>query len=230
MASIPTIDFSPFMLDEGCMVGGSPTASQRQVADQINSGMCEHGFLYVDNLGIEEEEVVAAFDAGRALFEGPSCDGSKLAQRTPQTNMGYVPLMGEHANPTRSPDLHEAFVIKSRRCFENDFRGTPAGFEETTSIFWDKAEKAARRFQIACALALDLPASDLDFFARTTPRFNMASLKYNYYPPCDFEAGSTDGESGSASIRIGEHSDFGLLTFLFLNGPTHRAVGALLLS
>mmetsp|Transcript_62417 Transcript_62417/g.202317 ORF Transcript_62417/g.202317 Transcript_62417/m.202317 type:complete len:194 (-) Transcript_62417:565-1146(-) len=132
--------------------------------------------------------------------------------------MGYVPLKGEHANPTRSPDLHEAFVIKSRRCFENDFRGTPAGFEETTSIFWDKAEKAARRFQIACALALDLPVSDLDFFARTTHRFDMSALKYNYYPPCDFEAGSSDGECGSAAIRIGEHTDFGILTFLFLDG------------
>jgi len=40
----------------------------------------------------------------------------------------------------------------------------------------------------------------------------------NHYPPCDFEAGVTDGSSSDGAIRIGEHTDFGLFTLLFHDG------------
>jgi isopenicillin N synthase-like dioxygenase len=180
--------------------------------------MREHGFLYMD-LGITADEVQAVFDVGRLLFERPEYEKcEKLKRWAVHDNMGYVPMLTEGVNPKRAPDMRDGFVVKSPHAFNNDFRGTPIGFEQAVSAFWDKAEVAARRFSIACALALGLPSSDLDFFAKGMHRFDTCALKYNHYPPCDFIPNVTDGSSGSAGIRIGEHTDFGAFTFLFLDG------------
>lgn len=219
MAFISTIDFFPFMVDEGCMIGEAPTMGQRHVASQMNVAMSAHGFMYVDNLGIEEEEVTRAFDKAHTLFELPESEKEKMTRWTPQTNRGYGPMRTQNANPTRSPDLHEDFVVKNQRLFEHDFVGTPEGFAETSDAFWLKCENAARRFLVACAVALDLPAEEWDFFSKTAEKFDLSALKFNHYPPCNFEAGVTDGDDGSGSIRIGEHTDFGSITLLFMDGP-----------
>jgi isopenicillin N synthase-like dioxygenase len=219
MDAIPTIDFSAFLPNEGCLIGESPTAGQQLVAAQIDRAMCEHGFIYMENLGITAEEVRAAFDVARALFENPEHEKcAELARWTAKTNLGYKPMRTEAINPKRAPDLHDAFILKSFRYYNNDLRGTPAAFEQLVRAFWDKAEAAARRFNFACALALGLPVADMDFFAKSTSLFDMCTLKYNHYPPCDFVAGSTDGSVGLEAIRAGEHTDFGAFTFLFLDG------------
>merc|ERR1719382_1167309 len=58
----------------------------------------------------------------------------------------------------------------------------------------------------------------MDFFAKSNRRFDFCALKFNHYPPCDFTRGASDGASGDAAIRLGEHTDFGSFTFLFLDG------------
>jgi len=89
-------------------------------------------------------------------------------------------------------------------------------FGPTFSVFWDRLEVASRRFMIACALALGLPSEELDFFAREHKRMEASALRINHYPPCDFQKGVTDGIGNCGAIRIGEHADFGMFTFLFL--------------
>uniref|UniRef100_A0A7S2NT34 Fe2OG dioxygenase domain-containing protein n=1 Tax=Zooxanthella nutricula TaxID=1333877 RepID=A0A7S2NT34_9DINO len=218
MAAIPTIDFAPFLADEGCVVGESPTAGQFRVAEQIDGAMREHGFLYMD-LGIPGDEVQAMFDIGRLMFERPEHEKcAELARWTADTNQGYVPMLTEGLNPKRAPDVRDGFVVKSPHVFDNDLRGTPAGFDQAVSAFWDKLEVATRRFGFACALALGLPSSDLDFFAKHFGRCDMCVMRYNHYPPCDFVPGSTDGSSATAGLRIGEHTDFGTFTFVFMDG------------
>jgi len=114
--------------------------------------------------------------------------------------------------------LHDAFEVRSLRHHPQDFRGTPEGFEDALAALWSKAERAARRFNIACALALGLPVSELDFLAKSIETYDMCALRLNHYPPCDFVPGETDGATASGAIRAGEHTDFGLFTFLFLDG------------
>lgn len=77
-------------------------------------------------------------------------------------------------------------------------------------------ETASRNFCIACAIALDLPH---DFFLKAFQVYNNSVIRLNYYPPCDYEPGKSTGEDLSASLRVGEHTDFGAFTILFNNEP-----------
>lgn len=69
---------------------------------------------------------------------------------------------------------------------------------------------------IACAIALDIPS---DFFRCRVKTFDALTIAPLHYPPCAFEAGRSSGEDLSAAVRNGEHTDFGIFTFLFNDGP-----------
>jgi len=217
--SIPIVDFAPFMVEEGCVVGRPPTVEQHDVAAQIDDVMREHGFLYLENLNIEEANLSAAFHAAHLLFACPEAHKcTQLKQFTRDTMTGYFPFGKEHVNQTRLADLREAFNVRSPRWHHNDFRGTPPGFGQAAELFWNKAEAAAQRFQIACALAMELPTDRLDSFKKVCGRMDNSTMRFIHYPPCKFEPGVTDGADKSGSIRIGERVDPGMFTFLFLDG------------
>ena len=67
MPSLPTVDFSAFMSDEGVVVGDEPTAAQLSCAARINE-VCrdDTGFLYMTNFGITDEDVADAFSKSAA--------------------------------------------------------------------------------------------------------------------------------------------------------------------
>jgi len=210
-AALPVVDLSAFMADEGCMVGEAPTEEQLAVAAQIDAIMQEHGFMYLENFGVVDEEVASAFDAGKRLF-----DAGALAPYTTEKNIGFTSFGKQNINHRRPKDLCETFTIKSPHMFDNDYRGSPEDFESTFNGLWDRLEAASRRFMFACALALGLPLEELDFFVRTHKRMDCSAMRINHYPPCHFEEGVTNGTRSSGAIRIGEHADFGMFTFLFL--------------
>jgi isopenicillin N synthase-like dioxygenase len=203
----------PFLLDEGCVVGEAPTPAQMDVAAQIDRIMCETGFLYVKNLGVDRAELTDVFGASQELFRS-----ERLAPFVLEKNIGHKKFGKTIVNRARPGDLHESFCIRTRRCYENDYSGSPPGFEHMMHTLWDRLEDASRRFSIALALAMGLPTEELDFFSRTLKEMETCTLRLNHYPPCDFAPGVTDGSSLDGAIRIGEHTDFGLFTLLLLDG------------
>jgi len=215
--ALPVVDFGPFLANEGCTVGDVPTAGQLKVAAQIDSIMSEHGFLFLENLGIDSQLLTSAFGAARSTFSQPE-DGkaANLAPWAAATNGGYSALGAQSANRARPADLRESISTRTPRLACNDYRGTAAEFGPTADSLWGKLEDATRRFSIACALALGLPAGELDFFSRAFESHDNSALVFVHYPPCDFESGISDGSNSAGSIRVGEHADFGLFTFLFL--------------
>ena len=89
--------------------------------------------------------------------------------------------------------------------------------------FWDQLREASSRIFVACALALKLPRGDLRFFDKTFKKWDQCTLRFLHFPPCDFVAGDSDGSSSTstkAQIRIGEHTDFGMVTLLFHDSAT----------
>ena len=101
----------------------------------------------------------------------------------------------------RDPDVHS-----------NDFAGCPEGFQVAALALWAELAQAARRYAVACALALGL---ERDYFARSLSRMDLCTLRFLHYPPCDMPSeAAVDG--GGAAIRVGEHTDFGAYTFLLL--------------
>lgn len=75
---------------------------------------------------------------------------------------------------------------------------------------------AAKLLALACAIALNLPS---DFFSKTIEDFNLSTMRVIHYPPSKYTPGETTGEMTSTALRVSEHTDFGLFTFLFTDGP-----------
>lgn len=75
---------------------------------------------------------------------------------------------------------------------------------------------AAKLLACACTIALNLPS---DFFSKTLKDFNLATMRVIHYPPTTYKPNETTGEITSTALRVSEHTDFGLFTFLFTDGP-----------
>jgi isopenicillin N synthase-like dioxygenase len=214
-ASIPTIDFSPFLEDVGVVANEEPTKEQLEVAKAIDHASREHGFLYIQNFGLTHELYQEAFEASASLFDMK--DKTKLNRIKPQTNMGYAPFQSESINRSRPAELKEAFNVRFPPANCNDFTGCPEGYASVVDRLQATLKEAARRYAMACALALGLPTN---FFSSTLEVFDLSTVRMLHYPPCDFEATS---EQVDKPLRIGEHTDFGAFTFLVLG--EHGAEG-----
>ena len=104
----------------------------------------------------------------------------------------------------------------------HNFDGCPPRFQSLAEDFWDSLSDSARRLAIACAIGLGLPA---DFFSSKMQRNELTTFRMIHYPPCDFVDGESTGDDTHSSLRVGEHVDFGLFTFLFTDGPGLQVKG-----
>lgn len=108
MASIGTIDISPFMASEGATVGDAPTQAQVEVAAQINDAFRDDGFLFIDGIGISDEQLEQYYEMSATLFSLPDdYKKSSLKQIDRKTNAGYAGSGIESLNSKRKPDLKE---------------------------------------------------------------------------------------------------------------------------
>lgn len=217
MAGIPTIDFGSYTHDQGATCGQAPTTAQLQCARDIDLAFRKHGFLFLQNIGVSEEDLQGYFDMARELFSLPEEHKKrKLKALDPESNIGYAAAGIEVLNRKRGPDLKEAYNVRNTRFFDHDFSACPPEFGDKFASLWTKMEAAAHNFCIACAIALNLPH---DFFFKALQACSSSVIRLNYYPPCDYEPGKSTGDDLSASLRVGEHTDFGMFTILFNNGP-----------
>ena len=109
-----------------------------------------------------------------------------------------------------------------QRCFDNVLRGTPAGFAETCEGFYRKCSTAARRIAVACALALELPSDDSRFFERNFQVVDQCTLQFLHFPPVD-AADAVNDDDIATQLRVGEHTDFGMVTLLFHDSVVNGA-------
>jgi isopenicillin N synthase-like dioxygenase len=211
VAELPLVDFGPFNVDEGVVVGDEPTPGQLDVAGSIDAACRDHGFLLLKNFGLDAALQQRAFASSAELFGQSPDRKAGLAQHVPSTNIGFAPFQTEvTGGGPRDADLKEAFNVRSRHICDNDFVCCPASFEPMTSDLWDAAHRAAMRYILACELAAGV---ERGFFLKCFDRFDLATLRFLRYPPCavpDPSAGAT------GSLRVAEHTDFGMFTFLLL--------------
>ena len=174
-AKIVTIDLGPFLRDEGVVIGAPPTDCQLSTASKIDSSCKAHGFVQVTNFGLTPELRDTVFQAACELFSLPESHKlDKLKRITPETNTGYAPYGHESLNRSRPADLKEAYNFSRPELQLNDFVGTPPAFESTALKLWSVLERAARRYALACAVALGL---EVDFFTRSLERFDLCTLR-----------------------------------------------------
>jgi isopenicillin N synthase-like dioxygenase len=170
-ASIPTIDFSPFLEDLGVVVNEGPTKEQLEVAKSIDHASREHGFIYIQNFGLTPALYQEAFEASASLFDMK--DKTKLSRLNPQTNMGYAPFQSESSNRSRPAELKEAFNVRFPPARCNDLTGCPEGYASVVDRLQAALKDAARRYAMACALALGLPTT---FFSSTLEVFDQSTV------------------------------------------------------
>lgn len=112
MADLPTIDFSSFMKAEGAVCGETPSVAQQKCAREINQAFRVHGFLFLQNIGVSEEDLQMYFDMAKSLFALPEEEKkTKLKQLDPVSNTGYAAAGIEALNRKRSPDLKEVSCL-----------------------------------------------------------------------------------------------------------------------
>lgn len=210
--SIPTIDFAPFLNEEGAVIGTEPTSEQVAVAKQMDEVCRNHGFLHIINFGLSDGLRSQAFQSSKELFDlSEDFKKNHLRRINPKDNMGFAPVLSESINRSRPNELKEAFNLRFPPKRQNDLSGCPDSFVEVTEKLQAKYRDLARRYAIACALALSLP---LDFFANALVDLDLCTIRFLHYPACELD--DTSAESTDRPIRIGEHTDFGAFTFLLL--------------
>ena len=218
--TIPLVDFGPFLVDEGAtIIGAEPTAAQLKSAQTIDRVCREHGFLCLTNYGMDEDMRDRIFAVSKELFDLPNKE-ENLARIKPETNMGYAPFRSENINRARPAELKEAFNIRYPPKHVNDLTGCPKSFVDMKETLLSFYKNLAHRYAIACALALQLPS---DFFSKGLDTNDLCTIRLLHYPPCDWEE-TDDYRDTKKPIRIGEHTDFGMYTFLMVH-PDHGPDG-----
>lgn len=216
--ALPVVDFSSFLVNEGAAICEEPTAAQLATAKKVYEAGTRHGFVCLRNCGIDKNTLDSAFEASETLFSLSTEQKKKLKRLNVVDNTGYAPIGAESLNRKRRADLKESFNIRSTG---NDFTGTSNGFKTAAMDLWDEVRDASRRYAFCCALALGL---SLDYFSSTIDAMDLCTLRMLYYPPVTNTESDTSDNSNSSTgtesaIRIGEHTDFGLFTFLFVRDP-----------
>lgn len=130
----------------------------------------------------------------------------------PTSNTGYNGIGRKALNPRHAAGLKEVFNLRKPTAKDEDlFQGTPEGYQVTAITFWDEITILSQRFSQCCAIALGL---EVDCLAKTMKEMDSCTLRMLCYPPCPLT--ETDEQNPMASIRVGEHTDFGAYTFLFV--------------
>ncbi len=205
--SIPIIDLTP--LREGGEAG------RRAVAAAIGEACRGIGFFYLSGHGVPAHLRADVFAMAKAFFESPEALKRTALYSAKSGNRGFIPMKGEALDPTKAPDLKEAFNIGLDLPAEDpEIRaGAPfraanlwpdlPGFRTTTLAYFDAVWALGRVLHTAFATELGLPT---DFFEDKLDR-PMATLRLLHYPARP--AALDEGQLGA-----GEHTDYGCVTLL----------------
>jgi isopenicillin N synthase-like dioxygenase len=188
---IPIIHFDRFSIGD--------TATQQQIAHQIQQACREFGFFYLTGFELSQRQIQQAFTEAAAFFALPVAVKTQV-QRSTETNCGYVPICGERLNPSRAGDLKEAFNVGLDAVWPTDL---PQFRSVIESFYRACIAQVAEPLLQALALSLDLP---IRFFNdRHGKNFFLRLL---HYPPLS-------ATPDSNQLRAGEHTDYGTVTLLF---------------
>ena len=168
-------------------------------AKEIDGACRDHGFVVLSQVpGFTEDAIAEAFEGAKELFALK--DKSGLKRIDPESNRGYTPYRSEKLYAGKEADYLEAFSVRWTR---NDYAGCPERFVKGAEKMIQLASTAISDYAVACAKALGLPN---DYFSKHFVKKDLCTVRFLHYPPLE-----------NPAIRAGEHIDFGLFTFVFVN-------------
>jgi isopenicillin N synthase-like dioxygenase len=218
MAQVPRIDISPFLSEDA--------GARDAVAGAVAKACEEIGFFKISHHGVASDLVTRAFATASEFFDLPQ--EVKDRSRPPRSSSarGYHALRTKNLAKTlgydHPPDLREQFYIgplnsRSREFAhipgaaelyaENIWPQAPAGYKQVFSDYYRQLERLGGTLMRIFAVALGVEEA---FFDDKIDR-HFSTLPANHYP-------EPDAEPLPNQVRAGEHTDFGSLTILAVNG------------
>jgi isopenicillin N synthase-like dioxygenase len=207
VSAIPVIDIAP-------LVNGSPEQAQA-VARALGRACRDVGFFYVTGHGVPPALMARVFETSAAFFSGPASIREAASFSGPGNNRGYIRLGGEALDPSKPPDVKEAFNIGLELAPDDPkllarapFRAANLwpdmpGFRETMIEYFNRLWRLGRDLHRGFALDLGL---EPDFFETRLDK-PIATLRLLHYPP--IAKPLSDGQLGA-----GAHTDYGNVTLL----------------
>ena len=214
MTLVPTIDIGPW-----------ETGDRAKLAASMDEALTRVGFLQLTGHGIPQATIDGMRDATAAFFALPVEEKLRSAPADHASDRGYAPEGTEglaySLGETTPPDLSESFVIGAEDVDRSDpaIAADPYGFfaaniwpdvpQDMRSALTEYAAEAHRVARVLLEIfetALGLPAGYLDAYARHPTR----TLRVNHF---ERRAGALEPLPGQ--MRLGAHTDYGILTVLY---------------
>ena len=211
--AIPSVDLH-------ALLTGTPDA-QRRIAAEVDEICRSIGFLVIENHGVSEDLISAAWDASRTFFDLPLAEKLEVRPDDPGCPRGYFPMAAEALAKSLGvdtpPDIKESFGIGPLHAppgkidtadfefhyGENLWPRHPERLRRALTDYFEALTDACSRVLRLFASALNLPQDHFEPFHR----YPMCALRCLNYPASD--APLLPGQKAA-----GEHSDYGSLTML----------------
>ncbi|HEY2734223.1 MAG TPA: 2-oxoglutarate and iron-dependent oxygenase domain-containing protein [Polyangiales bacterium] len=215
-ALVPIVDIQPF-------ASGDRAAAAR-VAAEFDAACARVGFVQVVGHGIDQQLIDRMLAQVDAFFAQPLVDKLALVPPHPGINRGYAARGSEALSyslglEATAPDLFEAFNIGPDRVPDDAWhRDAPhnffapnlwpalPAFRAALTAYFEAAVAVAMTLSDIAALALSLPAH---WFRPFVDRSTL-TLRVNHY-----ERAATDPEPLAGQMRMGTHTDYGMITVLY---------------
>ena len=197
------------------------TADRREVARRLDDACRDTGFLVVTGHDVPQHICAAALDAFAAFFDQPEAAKRTVVVEDPAANRGYSALGQESLAYSRGEerprDLFEAFNLGAEtttgayydrhRSFyaPNVWPEHPEGLRDTWLEYEHAVHGVADTILRAMALALDLPDA---WFVERCEHAIVTTRAINY------ERRTTTPDPVEGQMRMGAHTDYGILTVL----------------
>ncbi len=209
---VHAVDLEPFR-------SGSPS-DRLAVARQVDEACRDTGFLQVTGHGVPLDVCDRLLDAWDGFFDLPVEVKQSFVVEDESANRGYSAVGKEGLAYSRGeatpPDLFEAFNVgregvsgayfDRHRAFyaPNRWPDRPPGLRQAWLAYEAAASEVADTVMGAMAVALDLPEG---WFIERTRRAVVTTRFINYVR-------SSAGDPEPGQMRLGAHTDYGILTVL----------------
>jgi isopenicillin N synthase-like dioxygenase len=207
MSNIPIVNIEPLLRVKSDGHG--------RVAKEIGDACRGIGFFYITGHGVAPSDLEAVFRKAAEFFESPASIKMRSAFAGTGSNRGYIKVGGETLDPSKPPDMKEAFNIGlelapddpdllEKKPFRapNLWPDVP-GFRNTMLSYFAQMWDLGRTLHRAFALDLGIAPSYFDDKFKKP----MATLRLLHYPPVVRPL--NEGQLGA-----GEHTDYGNVTLL----------------
>ena len=206
MSKIPIIDFGAYGLhvkDYTSIVDNNALVA---LGEEVKHCFSTIGFAYLKNHGVDGDLINDFMRVSREFFEQPMEEKEKCAM-SKEIKSGWLGPEQETLNQDRPADLKESYSYAPS--YEQVWPSTEH-FELLAKRMFETCTELVYRFLDVLSYGLKLPPEFMrNAHSLIGQKGNPTALRTLYYPPLSQE------NAKAGQVRLGEHTDYGTVTFLF---------------